>query len=259
MKNLSRRNMIRLSGITAAGSFLGTQALYGDPGKEIPPERKLKIIVAGAHPDDPESGCGGTMALFAAAGHEVVAAYLTRGEAGIPGKTHEEAASIRTAEALKACKILNARAEFLGQVDGSTEITKEKYNDVYRFFEKEKPDIVFTHWPVDTHRDHRICSVLVYDAWLRTGKKFSLYYYEVETGIQSQNFSPAEYMDISGVIDLKTDACMAHASQDPEDFYENIHRKMEIFRGMEYGCDYAEAFIRHNQNPQRLLIEKDFI
>jgi len=250
--------MIRLSGITAAGSLIATQSLYGDIPGDLPSGKKLKVIVAGAHPDDPESGCGGTMALFASAGHEVIAAYLTRGEAGIPGKTHDEAASVRTAEATKACSILNARAEFLGQVDGSTEITKDRYDDVHRFFEKEKPDIVFTHWPVDSHRDHRICSVLVYDAWLRSGKNFSLYYFEVETGIQSQNFSPSEYMDISSVIDTKTEACMAHASQDPEDFYENVHRKMEIFRGMEFGCDYAEAFIRHNQNPQKFLIEKDY-
>ncbi|HKK41758.1 MAG TPA: PIG-L family deacetylase, partial [Bacteroidales bacterium] len=168
MKNLSRRSMIRLSGITAAGSLIATQSLYGDIPGDLPSGKKLKVIVAGAHPDDPESGCGGTMALFASAGHEVIAAYLTRGEAGIPGKTHDEAASVRTAEATKACSILNARAEFLGQVDGSTEITKDRYDDVHRFFEKEKPDIVFTHWPVDSHRDHRICSVLVYDAWLRS-------------------------------------------------------------------------------------------
>jgi LmbE family N-acetylglucosaminyl deacetylase len=251
--------MIRLSGITAAGSILGAQAMPGVQGRELTSEKKLKIIVAGAHPDDPESGCGGTMALLAAAGHEVIAAYLTRGEAGIPGKTHEEAASIRTAEALKACNILSSRAEFLGQIDGSTEITKERYDDVYGFLEKEKPDIVFTHWPIDSHRDHRICSILVYDAWLRMGKNFSLYYFEVETGIQSQNFSPTEYTDISSVINIKADACMAHSSQDPEDFYENIHRKMEIYRGMEYSCDYAEAFIRHNQNPQKMLIEKDYI
>ncbi len=260
MKNISRRKMVRLSGMSAAGSLIGSQAFSRDIDfKNDSGSRKLKIVVAGAHPDDPESGCGGTMALFAAARHEVVAAYLTRGEAGIPGKTYEDAAKIRSEEALNACKILNARAEFLGQTDGSTEITKARYDDVIKFIEREKPDILFTHWPVDTHRDHRICSILFYDAWLNTGKKFTLYYFEVESGIQTQNFSPAEYMDISKVIDQKGDACMAHASQDPGDFYKNTHRKMEIFRGMEFGCDYAEAFIRHNQNPQKLIIEKDYI
>lgn len=258
MKTISRRNMIQLSGMSAVGSLIGVQAFPKASGKSTLPGKKLKVIVAGAHPDDPESGCGGTMALFASEGHEVVSAYLTRGEAGIQGKSHEEAARIRTAEALAACKILNARAEFLGQTDGNTEITRERYDDMYKFFVRENPDIVFTHWPIDSHRDHRICSILVYDAWLNLGKKFSLYYFEVETGIQTQNFSPSEYMDIGPVIKQKTDSCMAHASQDPEDFYETVHRKMEKFRGMEFNCEYAEAFIRHNQNPQKLIIEKDY-
>src|SRR5207253_6739399 len=54
--------------------------------------RKLNVVVVGAHPDDPESGAGGTMARMADLGHEVVAIYLTRGEAGIAGKAHEESA-----------------------------------------------------------------------------------------------------------------------------------------------------------------------
>jgi LmbE family N-acetylglucosaminyl deacetylase len=256
MKNISRRNMIRLSGVSALGTLTGVQSFSKTAGKSKTTDKKLKIIVAGAHPDDPESGCGGTMALFSAIGHEVVSAYLTRGEAGIPGKSHEEAASIRTAEALKACKILGARAEFLGQIDGSTEITKDRYDDIYKFFEKENPDIIFTHWPVDTHRDHRICSILVYDAWLNLGKKSPLYYFEVESGIQTQNFSPSEYINIGPVITQKTASCMAHASQDPEDFYQKVHRKMEEFRGMESNCEFAEAFVGHNQNPQKLIIEQ---
>jgi len=239
--------------MTALGSLIGLPAFSKTSIKNRSAANRLKIIVAGAHPDDPESGCGGTMTLFAAAGHEVVSAYLTRGEAGIEGKSHEEAARIRSGEALKACKILNARAEFLGQIDGSAEITNDRYDQVYNFFKKENPDIVFTHWPVDSHRDHRICSILVYDAWLKLGKKSALYYFEVDSGSQTQNFSPSVYIDIGSVIKQKSDACMIHASQNPEDFYENLHVKMEKFRGLEFNCEYAEAFIRHNQNPGTLF------
>ncbi len=253
MKNISRRDMVQISGMSAVGSLMGVSAFSRATGKDKSRGNRFKIIVAGAHPDDPESGCGGTMALFSAAGHEVVSAYLTRGEAGINGKSHEEAARIRTEEALKACKILNARAEFLGQIDGSSEITKERYTEVYNFVAHENPDIVFTHWPVDSHRDHRICSILFYDAWLSLGRKFDLYYFEVESGIQTQNFSPTNYVNIVSVIEQKGSACMAHASQDPEDFYLSVHKKMEKFRGLEFNCEYAEAFVRHNQNPQTLI------
>ncbi len=246
MKTINRRNMLQLTGMGAMASFLDPLAGTKNPTRPVP--GKQKIVVAGAHPDDPESGSGGTMALFAAAGHEVVSAYLTRGEAGIRGKSHDEAAAVRTKEAMNACAILEARAEFLGQIDGSTEINSSRYGDFHAFFEREKPSVVFTHWPLDTHRDHRACSLLVYDAWLTLGKPFSLYYFEVETGFQTQNFSPTDYMDITGVIERKRSACMAHVSQDPAGWYDGIHRKMEEFRGMECGCRFAEAFVSHPQN-----------
>ena len=67
-------------------------------GQASPQNRGLKIVCVGGHPDDPESGCGGTLARYAALGHSVTVIYLTRGEAGIPGKSHDEAAGIRSAE-----------------------------------------------------------------------------------------------------------------------------------------------------------------
>src|SRR5690242_1872275 len=70
------------------------------------PFKKMKIVCVGGHPDDPESGCGGTIAKLASLGHDVAVIYLTRGEAGIAGKSHDEAAGIRTQEAVAACKIL---------------------------------------------------------------------------------------------------------------------------------------------------------
>lgn len=215
---------------------------------------KYKIIVFGAHPDDPETGCGGLMALLSRAGHDVVVAYLTRGEAGIPGTSHQEAAAIRTAEALAACEILGARAVFLGQIDGQCEVSAARYADVRCFIEAERPDVALTHWPIDTHRDHRACSLLVYDAWLALGQAFALFYYEVMTGQQTQNFAPTDYVDIGSVLEQKHRACFVHASQRIEASYPNDHGKMEQFRGMEFGRDYAEAFVRHAQSPDWALI-----
>src|SRR5712692_10352058 len=59
----------------------------------------LSVVCVGAHPDDPESGCGGTLAMYAAQGHRVTVIYLTRGERGIPGK---EVASLLTIRAYVA-------------------------------------------------------------------------------------------------------------------------------------------------------------
>src|SRR5690349_8062262 len=86
---------------------------------------RMKIVCVGGHPDDPESGCGGTLARYAALGNPVTIVYLTRGEAGIPGKSHDESAAIRTAECEAACKILGVQAIFAGQIDGATVVDRK--------------------------------------------------------------------------------------------------------------------------------------
>jgi LmbE family N-acetylglucosaminyl deacetylase len=211
-------------------------------------EKKARIIVVGAHPDDPESGCGGTIALYTSLGHEVIILYLTRGEAGIEGKTLQEAAAIRTAEAEKACAILKARPAFAGQIDGDTEVNRAQYANFRKLLENHNPDIVLTHWPIDSHRDHRAASLLVYDAWLEGGKKFGLYYFEVDQGSQTQIFHPTHYVDITETEARKKAACLAHVSQQPETTFYPLHDRMSRFRGMETGVSHAEGFVRHNQS-----------
>ncbi len=206
-----------------------------------------KVLVIGAHPDDPESGCGGTIAVLKEKGYDVVCVYLTRGERGIPGKSLEEAAAIRTKESEESCKILGVRHIFLSQIDGATEITPQRYDEMLNLIQSEKPDIVFTHWPIDGHRDHRICSLLTYDAWRRSGYTFDLYYYEVMSGTQTQNFNPTVYVDISSVRELKLQSCYAHKSQfidQDGDVIKEWHLPMEVFRGLESKTTAAEAFIK---------------
>ena len=202
---------------------------------------KLTIVVAGGHPDDPESACGGAMARYADLGNKVISLFLTRGEAGIPGKSHE-----------RACEILKARPVFAGQIDGDTEINASRYRQFRELLEGLKPDLVFTHWPVDTHPDHRAASLLVHDAWLRLRKSFELYYFEVMTGAQTQEFDPTQYVDITGTEARKRAACYAHVSQNPDEFYAD-HDMMNRFRGMEAGVKYAEAFVRHRQSAIEIL------
>lgn len=243
MAKISRREMLEASSILAAS--LVTQPLGA---AEI--NRKLNIVVVGAHPDDPESGCGGAIALYSEQGHNVTVLYLTRGEAGIAGKPAREAAAIRTAESGKACAILHAKPVFAGQVDGDTEVNPSRYADFQKLLTALDPDIVFTHWPIDTHRDHRAASLLAYDAWLDSGRKFDLYYYEVDLGEQTQNYHPTEYVDISAVESIKKSACFAHVSQQPATTFWPFHERMARFRGMECGVENAEAFVRESQNRQ---------
>ncbi len=207
------------------------------------PGRRIKIVCAGGHPDDPESGCGGTLARYAALGHSVTIVYLTRGEAGIPGKSHAEAAAIRSAEAEAACKILGAKPIFAGQIDGATVVDKNAAESFGRIISTENPDLLFTQWPIDSHPDHQAASILSYRAWLAARGRFQLYYYEVDLGDQTMGFHPTDYIDITGVREEKKAALFAHKSQDGERIYSEYHKVMEDYRGRESGCVAAEAFV----------------
>ncbi len=203
-----------------------------------------KALVIGAHPDDPESMCGGTMLKLKEQGCEVVCVYFTQGEGGIPGKSEEEAREIRHGEALNSCAVMGIRPIFMTQIDGRSEINKARYDEMKAVIEAEKPDLVITHWPIDSHRDHRNCAILVYDSWRRTGYSFDLFYVEVMTGNQTQNFNPDSYVDITSVREKKLEAYLCHKSQNLEKNIAGYHDPMERMRGMEFHCQWAEAFIR---------------
>jgi LmbE family N-acetylglucosaminyl deacetylase len=212
-------------------------------GQAPPQNRGLKIVCVGGHPDDPESGCGGTLARYAELGHSVTVIYLTRGEAGIPGKSHDEAATIRSAECLASCKILGAKPVFAGQIDGATVVDAKSAESFGRILSAERPNVVFTQWPIDTHLDHQAASTLTFRAWIATGRGFGLYYYEVNLGSQTMGFHPTDYVDITIVREKKKAALFAHRSQNGEEIYRRHHEMMENFRGREAGTTAAEAFV----------------
>ena len=214
------------------------------------PVENLKIVCVGGHPDDPESGCGGTLAKFAKAGHTVTIIYLTTGEAGIPGKTHDEAASIRRQEAINGSKVLGAKPVFAGQIDGDTIMDNAWLEKVMGLITNEKPDIVFTHWPLDSHKDHQIASLLTIQTWMRAANKFALYFFEVCTGEQTMIFRPTDYIDISDTQEQKRQSVYCHVSQDPPGIYACGHASMEDFRGRELGVKSGEGFVRMSGRGQ---------
>ncbi len=217
--------------------------------KNGPGEEKLKIVCVGGHPDDPESGCGGTLAKLSTAGHSVTIIYLTSGEAGINGVSHTDAAAIRSKEAIAACAILNSKPVFAGQIDGDTIVNNEWVNRISKLIAEEKPDLVFTHWPLDSHKDHQVASLLTIQSWLHLEKGFVLYFFEVCTGNQTMGFKPTDYVDISETREQKRRAVYCHTSQNPAGIYTSAHcnhSAMEQFRGIEMNTVAAEAFVKMN-------------
>jgi len=247
----SRRTLFGQVGLLGTSLAIGRpNTAAGDGSADVAAPARLKVVVTGGHPGDPEYGCGGTIARYADLGHDVVLLYLNKGVT--PEAARAGGAPDRVAEATRACEILKARALFAGQVDGSAVVDREHYDQFHALLESERPDVVFSHWPIDNHADHRAISMLVYDAWLRMQKDFALYYYEVSSGSDTVQFTPTHYVDISGVADRKRLACYAHASQTPDQFFQ-LQETVTRMRGIERGTAQAEGFIRHVQSPDFTL------
>src|SRR5258708_18249402 len=108
-RDLTRRTFVKGALVTASAPLL--------PAHQDSGAASLSALCVGGHPDDPESACGGTLSLYSARGAAVTIIYLTRGERGIPGKSLDEAARIRTAQSEADCNIIGANPLYFRQID----------------------------------------------------------------------------------------------------------------------------------------------
>jgi LmbE family N-acetylglucosaminyl deacetylase len=242
----SRRRFLTTS-LLAAGPILTAGPL---PGFQSAVQIKagLRVACVGGHPDDPESGCAGTLALYQELGNTPTIIYLTRGERGIQGKSNGEAAQIRSVECESACKVLGAKARFAGQIDGSADFTRTRVDELQKILADERPDVVFTHWPVDTHMDHQVASMCTIRACLALKPRPELCFFEVNTGSQTLGFTPNHYVDITKTLEKKRASLFAHKSQNGEGIWKDHHEPIASWRGREAGCKAAEAFVRLNRD-----------
>src|SRR2546421_9094552 len=133
MNFFSRRRLLSNTARVAAAAFVPPIANAGRPDAPFPHQPlspKLKVIVTGGHPGDPEYGCGGTIARYSDLGHEVVLLYLNRGE--WPETSAADDKSVRVTEARNACEILKARPAYVGQIDGRAIVDQAHYDQFHR-------------------------------------------------------------------------------------------------------------------------------
>ena len=222
---------------------------------------KLDILAFGAHPDDVELGCGGTIAKEVALGKKVGIVDLTRGELGTRGT-----AATRDMESAKAAEILGVKVrENLNMRDGFFVNDKEHQLAVIRMIRKYQPEIVLCNAVDDRHIDHGKGSKLVSDACFLSGlvkietdyegkkqeawRPKSVYHY-----LQWKNLQPDFVVDISGFNEKRIEAILAYSSQfydpnskEPEtpiatkNFLESLNYRPQDF-GRLIGKDYAEGF-----------------
>src|SRR5579859_530966 len=133
MDPISRRGMLGTAGMAGALLAAGLPAARSEAaqGSGSHTGTKLKAIVTGGHPGDPEYGCGGTIARYSDLGHELVLLYLNEGDP--PDKTGLK--GVRVGEASRACEILKARPVFAGQIDGRAVVDFEHYEKFRRLLE----------------------------------------------------------------------------------------------------------------------------
>ena len=217
----------------------------------------MNVLAIGAHPDDLEILCGGTLAKYAKEGHKVYMAHLTTGNMGGKDIPSEELAKIRDQEAKKAGEVIGAVV--LGPVceDLGVLFTPEMRRKVTDIIRQAKPDLIITHSPNDYMTDHIITSKLVFDcAFSATLPHYITEYpahekitpiYYMDT-ILGHKFQPEFYVDITEYFETKKTMLACHESQykwlkghhitDPFNMIETVAK----FRGLQSGVMYAEAF-----------------
>ena len=222
---------------------------------------KLDILAFGAHPDDVELGCSGTIAKEISLGKKVGIIDLTRGELGTRGSVE-----IRNQEAAEAAKILGVSIrENLDMRDGFFVNDEAHQLKIIKMVRKYRPEIVICNAIEDRHIDHGKGSQLVSDACFLSGLM------KIETEIdgikqeawrpklvyhymQWKNLTPDFVVDITGFNDKRVEAILAYSSQfynsssnEPEtpiaskNFLESLNYRPKDL-GRLIGTDYAEGF-----------------
>jgi LmbE family N-acetylglucosaminyl deacetylase len=177
--------------------------------------------------------------LLTGQGHDVVLAYGTtfRGNRKFFDRPEGD---VRREEATAACKLLGATPRFFPYAHEHLVADEPTLKAVSQWLDEVKPDIVVTHWPLDTHENHHAVSSLVWQSYKRRGG-WSLYFFEVMTDRQTIAFRPELYLDIGPVRAVKRQSLNEHKSQKPEAIWE-AHEKMHRRRGAECGVGFAEAY-----------------
>ena len=197
--------------------------------------QKATILAIGAHPDDIEFGCGGTLIKYTERDHRLFLHIMTKGGSGADSSTRAE-----EQEASKA--ILGAEDIFWGHYeDTHLQVDVELIGKIEAVIKRIKPDFIFCHYPDDTHQDHRHLTQAVMSA---TRYIRNVLFYE---GPTTQNFKPHVFVDIADTLDKKIKALEAHRSQVMKTNIEDLSivevaRSSANFRGIQGRVRYAEAF-----------------
>jgi LmbE family N-acetylglucosaminyl deacetylase len=202
----------------------------------------MNILAIGAHPDDIEFGCGGTLIKYAGKGANVHLLVMTDGSRG--GEP-----DVRRREQERAARVLGAeRIHWGGYRDTLLPTIRRLIDRMEVVLRSVRPDFIFVNYPEDTHQDHRQVARAAVSATRYTR---NVLFYEGPTTV---NFTPTVFIDIGGEIRRKIRALRTHASQVMRTRIEatpicEIAEASAHFRGVQGRVRCAEGFA-----PLRLFI-----
>ena len=218
----------------------------------------MRVLAIGAHPDDIELACSGTLAKCVKRGDTVIVCHVSSGNLGHVVISPDELQIIRANEAKSAGNLAGIEVIWGGFHDldiyDNNKEARDKIVDIIKY---ANPDFIITHSPEDYMPDHTAVSRLVFDAsftatlpnyktkYNKPAKLVPIYYMDTLSGV---NFNPTEYVDISEEINLKLEMLECHKSQlewmrehDNIDFADMV-RTCSKYRGYQCGVEYAEGF-----------------
>ncbi len=225
-------------------------------------EGPLDLLAVGAHPDDVEISCGGTVALAAAQGLAVGILDLTRGDLSTNGTPEE-----RAGEASEAARLLGARGRWNAALPdgGISDHDPEHVAAVVGLIRSLRPRVLLTHFPRDRHPDHVAASHLLERAWYLAGlrryapgsppfRPEARFHFASRIG-----FTPTVVVDITETWETKRRAILAHATQvsravsgarptplNDDEFLVKVEARARHYGGM-IGARYGEPF--HGTEP----------
>lgn len=194
----------------------------------------MNILAIGAHPDDIEYGCGGTLVQYAGRGHKVSLYVITDGSFGGDPVT-------RRAEQGRAADFIGAKLEWGNLRDTEVCDNRELILSIEGMLEKTRPDLVLVNYAEDIHQDHRAISLAAISA---TRYIKEVLFYEVPTTF---NFNPDIFVDIEPVLLKKLELLGMHTSQVNKTKVKNLTilesvKSCANFRGFQGRVKYAEGF-----------------
>jgi LmbE family N-acetylglucosaminyl deacetylase len=201
------------------------------------------ILAIGAHPDDIELGCGGTIAKHVAVGDQVTMLVVTRGEVG-PGDVLQ-----RVDEQRRAADTLGVTSLLWGSGIPDCQVSLHELHLVHLIEEaiqQVSATIVYTHSPNDSHQDHRAVALCTMGAARGVSTVLS---YGAPSAL---HFNPTSFVDISDSLDKKIDALMCHSSQVQASEMVSASRVRSSAEHYGHSCrrQYAEGF-----EPVRVMVE----